>query len=82
MALCALTADWKMDGLNATGKSSNFIDGLLAIVVDHGLRAESRDEAKVVWNRVTNLGTATLHEYCLFSLLAYDNMSAVKVFLI
>ncbi|XP_038879702.1 uncharacterized protein LOC120071467 [Benincasa hispida] len=56
MALCVLTAVWKMDGLTATGRSSTFIDGLLAIVVDHGLRAESRDEAKVVSNRITQLG--------------------------
>ncbi|KAG6587963.1 hypothetical protein SDJN03_16528, partial [Cucurbita argyrosperma subsp. sororia] len=56
MALCVLMAGWKMDSLNATGKSSTFIDGLLAIVVDHGLRAESRDEANVVRNRVTQMG--------------------------
>lgn len=56
MALCVLMAGWKTDSLNGTGKSSTFIGGLLAIVVDHGLRAESRDEANVVRNRVTQMG--------------------------
>lgn len=72
MALCVLTAGWKMDGLTATGKSGTFIDGLLAIVVDHGLRPESRDEAKVVCNRVMQLGT-TLHVYHL-----YDSLVMIK----
>lgn len=72
MALCVLMAGWKMDSLNATGKSSTFIDGLLAIVVDHGLRAESRDEANVVRNRVTQMGTTTLHVYYLSAFLHYD----------
>lgn len=72
MALCVLTAGWKMDCLNSTGKSSTFIDGLLAIVVDHGLRAESRDEANVVWNRVTQMGNTTLHVYYLSAFLSYD----------
>lgn len=75
MALCVLTAGWKMDGLNGIGKSSTFVDGLLAVVVDHGLRAESRDEAKVVLNRVTQLGT-TLHLYHLYDLLSHDKIGS------
>ncbi|CAN1772750.1 tRNA(Ile)-lysidine synthase [Linum perenne] len=38
MALCFLTAAWKIDGPNAAGQSCGYIDGLLAIIVDHGLR--------------------------------------------
>ncbi|KAK2985317.1 hypothetical protein RJ640_024313 [Escallonia rubra] len=45
MALCVLTADWKTGGFSATKESGEFVEGLLAIVVDHGLRAESKDEA-------------------------------------
>ncbi|KAM7512831.1 hypothetical protein LguiB_011706 [Lonicera macranthoides] len=57
MALCVLAADWKTNGLNAaTKQSSEFIDGLLAIVVDHGLRIESKDEANLVRRRVLNMG--------------------------
>lgn len=57
MALCVLAADWKTNGLNAaTKQSSEFTDGLLAIVVDHGLRIESKDEAYLVRRRVLNMG--------------------------
>ncbi|CAI0390012.1 unnamed protein product [Linum tenue] len=38
MALCFLTAAWKTDDPNAAGKSDGYVDGLLAIIVDHGLR--------------------------------------------
>lgn len=56
MALCVLAADWKINGLNsATKESSEFINGILAIVVDHGLRAESENEAKIVRRRVLNM---------------------------
>ncbi len=57
MALCVLTASWKTSGLNGAGESSGFIDGILAIIVDHGLRAESKDEANIVSNRVSQMGT-------------------------
>ncbi|GMI92745.1 RASPBERRY 3 [Hibiscus trionum] len=56
MALCVLAANWKTEvqyGIDNTGK---FIDGLLAIIVDHGLRPESEDEAKLVGNRVSEMG--------------------------
>jgi len=57
MALCVLTAGWKTAGVNSVGTdSSGFIDGLLAIIVDHGLRAESKDEANIVCNRVSQMG--------------------------
>ncbi|KAK2397761.1 Adenine nucleotide alpha hydrolase superfamily protein [Trifolium repens] len=57
MALCVLTAGWKTSGVNSVGTdSSGFIDGLLAIVVDHGLRAESKEESNVVRNRVSEMG--------------------------
>lgn len=57
MALCVLAASWKTNGTNATGgQSSSFIDGLLAIIVDHGLRSESKDEANTVSHRVLDMG--------------------------
>lgn len=56
MALCVLTANWKTDGPNAVGHLGGFIDGLLAVIVDHGLRAESRDEANLVLRRVSEMG--------------------------
>lgn len=57
IALCVLTAGWKTAGVNSVGTDhSGFIDGLLAIIVDHGLRAESKDEANVVRNRVSEMG--------------------------
>lgn len=74
MALCVLTAGWKMDGLGTSCKSSTFLDGLLAIVVDHGLRAESRVEAQVVYNRVTQLGTTSYQR----DLLSYDKINSVE----
>ncbi|CAN1772757.1 tRNA(Ile)-lysidine synthase [Linum perenne] len=57
MALCFLTAAWKIDGPNAAGQSCGYIDGLLAIIVDHGLRAESKEEARIVSHRVSKMGT-------------------------
>ncbi|CAN1133769.1 tRNA(Ile)-lysidine synthase [Linum perenne] len=56
MALCFLTAAWKIDGPNAAGQSCGYIDGLLAIIVDHGLRAESKEEARIVSHRVSKMG--------------------------
>ncbi|VVB15010.1 unnamed protein product [Arabis nemorensis] len=56
MALCVLTAKWKTEGLSGVNKTDGFIDGLVAIVVDHGLRQESKDEADVVCCRVSEMG--------------------------
>ncbi|KAJ6355555.1 hypothetical protein OIU77_006025 [Salix suchowensis] len=57
MALCVLTAGWKTDGANAVGKSDDgFINGVLGIIVDHGLREESNEEAQIVSSRVTEMG--------------------------
>lgn len=58
MALCALTAFWKAQGFNGKCDSEGFIDGILAIIVDHGLRAESTEEASIVSNRVAKMGTS------------------------
>ncbi|CAN1277987.1 tRNA(Ile)-lysidine synthase [Linum perenne] len=55
MALCFLTAAWKIDGPNAAGQSCGYIDGLLAIIVDHGLRAESKEAARIVSHRVSKM---------------------------
>lgn len=56
MALCVLTAGWKTDGANAVGKSDDgFINGVLGIIVDHGLREESNEEAQIVSSRVTEM---------------------------
>ncbi|XP_009102497.1 uncharacterized protein LOC103828623 isoform X1 [Brassica rapa] len=56
MALCVLTAKWKTEGLSGVSKTDGFIDGLVAVVVDHGLRQESRDEAELVCSRVSDMG--------------------------
>ncbi|GJZ79438.1 putative adenine nucleotide alpha hydrolases-like superfamily protein [Tanacetum coccineum] len=41
MALCLLAKNWKTYDLNATSKGKDdVVDRLLAIIVDHGLRAE------------------------------------------
>lgn len=58
MALCVLAAHWKSENHNpasSTGRSKS-IDGLLAIVVDHGLRKESTEEAKLVSRRIVDMG--------------------------
>nr|KJB54202.1 hypothetical protein B456_009G025300 [Gossypium raimondii] len=56
MALCVLAASWKTEGLYGFDNSGKFIDGLFAIIVDHGLRSESKDEASLVGNRVSEMG--------------------------
>ncbi|XP_019097100.1 PREDICTED: uncharacterized protein LOC104766387 [Camelina sativa] len=56
MALCVLAAKWKTEGLGCVNKSDGFIDGLVAVVVDHGLRQESKDEAQLVCSRVSEMG--------------------------
>lgn len=55
MALCVLAASWKTEGLYGVDNSGKFIDGLFAIIVDHGLRSESKDEASLVGNRVSEI---------------------------
>ncbi|KAF6164170.1 hypothetical protein GIB67_010140 [Kingdonia uniflora] len=54
IALCVLTAEWKRN--DALIPTEGCVDGLLAIVVDHGLREESKDEAECVHNRVFEMG--------------------------
>ncbi|KAK6158956.1 hypothetical protein DH2020_006270 [Rehmannia glutinosa] len=58
IALCILTAGWKSDNCDAAAAKgrSKSIDDLLAIVVDHGLRTESAEEANLVYNRVLDMG--------------------------
>lgn len=61
MALCVLAAHWKSENHNpatTTGRSK-FIDGILAIVVDHGLRKESTEEANLVCRRIVDMGKNT-----------------------
>lgn len=56
MALCVLAADWKTTGPDSAAKTDGFISGLSAIIVDHGLRIESGEEAKTVLQQVSNMG--------------------------
>ncbi|KAL0308616.1 UNVERIFIED_CONTAM: tRNA(Ile)-lysidine synthase [Sesamum radiatum] len=57
IALCILVAGWKSNNFDAVAdRRSKFIDGLLAIVVDHGLRKESAEEANLVYRRITDMG--------------------------
>ncbi|XP_020547332.1 uncharacterized protein LOC105180372 isoform X1 [Sesamum indicum] len=57
IALCILAAGWKSNDFDAAANRRNkFIDGLLAIVVDHGLRKESAEEANLVYQRITDMG--------------------------
>lgn len=67
MALCVLTAGWKLDGSVTKNECSGFIDGLLGIVVDHRLRAESTEEAILVRDRVNKMGNLWLRFYFLQS---------------
>lgn len=55
ISLCVLAANWKTEGLYGSDKSGNYIAGLLAIIVDHGLRPESKDEASLVGHRVAEI---------------------------
>ncbi|XP_057545630.1 uncharacterized protein LOC130824584 isoform X2 [Amaranthus tricolor] len=56
MALCALMAHWKTFSRNSGYDSSGFVEGLLAIIVDHGLRPESKEEAETVSHWVSDMG--------------------------
>ncbi|XP_024979229.1 uncharacterized protein LOC112516426 isoform X3 [Cynara cardunculus var. scolymus] len=68
MALCLLVADWKSCGLNVASNGNNdMVDGLLAIIVDHGLRSESKDEAEMVQRRVLDIGIRCEIAHCKWS---------------
>ncbi|KAJ9167821.1 hypothetical protein P3X46_019414 [Hevea brasiliensis] len=67
IALCFLTAAWKTECPHVVSQSGGFIDGLLAIVVDHGLRAESKEEARIVSRRVSEMGIRCEIAYCSWS---------------
>ncbi|KAL8218041.1 hypothetical protein R6Q57_021414 [Mikania cordata] len=57
MALCLLAANWKTYGLDVASRvNSDFVDGLLEILVDHGLRVESKNEVEVVQHQVLKMG--------------------------
>ncbi|TVU33398.1 hypothetical protein EJB05_25213 [Eragrostis curvula] len=64
MALCVLAAAWKEAALGVAVRkvgeevsaAPGFVDGLLGVVVDHGLRPESSEEAQIVQNRVHGMG--------------------------
>ncbi|KAL5572654.1 hypothetical protein UlMin_022251 [Ulmus minor] len=64
MALCVLTAHWKTNGLKTTHDSEGFIDGLLTIIVDHSLRAESKEEANMVSSWVSKMGIRCKIAHC------------------
>ncbi|CAN6540920.1 unnamed protein product [Malus baccata var. baccata] len=64
MALCVLSAHWKAQDFSAKCDSGGFIDGLLAIIVDHGLRAESKEEANTVSNWVSKMGIRSCIACC------------------
>lgn len=56
IALCVLASGWKANGMVGADDRSGWIDGILGIVVDHGLRAESGEEAKQVCVWVSKMG--------------------------
>ncbi|KAL8503795.1 hypothetical protein ACS0TY_022497 [Phlomoides rotata] len=56
IALCVLTGGWKTENFDDAIKGSKPVEGLLAIVVDHGLRTESAEEANLVRRRVLDMG--------------------------
>lgn len=62
MALCVLAAAWKKKAPHEEEEGSfaeAFVDGLLGGGVDHGLRPESADEARLVRDRVRGMGTVS-----------------------
>ncbi|KAK9130935.1 hypothetical protein Sjap_011422 [Stephania japonica] len=64
VALCVLAAAWKADAGIGRNESDGCIDGLLGIVVDHGLRSESKDEAFCVSDRVSKMGIKCQVAHC------------------
>ncbi|XP_077219695.1 adenine nucleotide alpha hydrolases-like superfamily protein [Tasmannia lanceolata] len=56
IGICVLASGWKMDAQIGKDESSGFIEGLLGIIVDHGLRSESKDEACHVRDAVSKMG--------------------------
>ncbi|XP_068649340.1 uncharacterized protein [Aristolochia californica] len=56
IGLCILASGWKKDALIENDENSGCIDGLLGIVVDHGLRSESTEEAQHVCDMVFRMG--------------------------
>ncbi|KAH7658332.1 tRNA(Ile)-lysidine synthase protein [Dioscorea alata] len=67
MALCVMTAGWKLDGFIERDEGLKFIGGLLAIVVDHRLRAESAEEAILVREKVSKMGIKCEIRCCVWS---------------
>ncbi|KAM7258847.1 hypothetical protein ACFE04_014588 [Oxalis oulophora] len=64
MALCVLVANWKREGLAESDNGRGFVDGLLAVIVDHGLRKESGEEAGIVSDRVSQMGIRSEIAHC------------------
>ncbi|KAL9224042.1 hypothetical protein vseg_000116 [Gypsophila vaccaria] len=56
MALCGLMAHWKTCSSDVAFDSSGFISGLLAIIIDHGIRSESKEESETVSRWVSEMG--------------------------
>lgn len=56
MALCILASLWKCSELGTDAKISDHINGLVGLVVDHGLRAGSGIEANHVQTWISSLG--------------------------
>lgn len=80
MALCVLTAGWKLGGSDTRTESSGFIEGLVAIIVDHRLRAESTEEAILVHDRVNKMGNQLLH-VCVLHVVFLVSMLVILEFL-
>lgn len=78
VALCVLTARWKTGSQNAAAcERTKLIDGLLAVVVDHGLRAESTEEANLVRNRIVDMGGYINRYSWFYCLVVFIQVSSV-----
>ncbi|KAF5187141.1 tRNA(Ile)-lysidine synthase [Thalictrum thalictroides] len=64
VALCVLAAEWKNEAHIGIDESNGCIHGLLAIIVDHNLRKESRDEANCVRDRISKMGIRCEVAHC------------------
>ncbi|XP_058074347.1 uncharacterized protein LOC131223077 isoform X2 [Magnolia sinica] len=64
IALCILALGWKKDAMIGMNQTSDYIDGLFGIVVDHRLRSESTEEANHVRNMVYKMGIRCEIAYC------------------